>query len=199
MINALFVKCLTLSLLIVGKYQNLGLNELHRKLRQDFGDIVVFPSMMGKPEFVFAYDPEGMKKIYQYEDSFPSRTGFFTLKYARKIIRPDIYCGTNYGSLGYDNGERWYNTRSVANPILLQSKSTNRYIEVINQISKDFIKFIENRLNDKNEVEMTKIVNRWTMEGVAALTLDRRLGLLNENIKDKRAEKLFTARLKKLY
>lgn len=150
--------------------------------------------MLGKPEMVFAYDVEGVIKLIRHETSSPFRYSLIVLDYIRKKVRPDIY-GGEFASVATENGEKWYKTRSVVNPIMLPPKTTNQYIPVIDQISRDFIDYLLKRRNDKNEVNLLPYINRWTLEGISSVTLDRRLGLLDENSDDKRAEELFVVSL----
>lgn len=44
--------------------------------------------------------------------------------------------------------------------------------------------------DDSNEVALKNYINLWSLETIARITLDRRLGLFDENIKDERAKKL---------
>lgn len=164
-------------------------------MREEYGNIVVMPAMMGKPEIVFAYDVEGVIKLVRHETPSPNRHGLVVLDFFRKTIRPDIY-KKEFGSVATENGEQWYKTRSVVNPVMLPPKMTNQYIPVLDEISRDFIAYLLKRRDDKNEVNLLTEVNRWSLEGMASVTLSRRLGLLNDNNNDSRAEELIKVNFK---
>lgn len=158
-------------------------------MREEHGDIVIMPAMMGKPELVFAYDVEGVIKLIRHEPSAPKRYGLVVLDFFRKNVRPDIF-KQEFRSVATESGEEWYKTRSVVNPVMLPPKVTNQYIPVLDEISRDFIDYLLKRRDDKNEVDVLQNVNRWSLEGMASVTLNRRLGLLSEKNDDLQAEEL---------
>ena len=64
-----------------------------------------------------------------------------------------------------------------------------RYTESINDITLDFIDFILSR-GFSNQMS-NRDLNLWSLESITAITLDRRLGLFNNNIyEDVAAEKM---------
>lgn len=158
-------------------------------MRAEFGNTVVMPPFLGNPELLFAYDIDGVIKLIKHEGPKPTRYGMRVLNHFRKTIRPDLFCG-EFGSIGTEDGERWYKTRSVVNPIMLSIKMINSYIRVIDEISLDYVNYLLKHRNEKNEVDICDSINRWTLESIASVTLDRRLNLFDENFKDPRAEEL---------
>jgi cytochrome P450 family 12 len=71
--------------------------------------------------------------------------------------------------------------RSTTNPILMQPRIVKSYIPLIDGIVKDFIANFPKIQNQNNEMpgNFHEYLNRWTLESITAITLEKRLGLLN--------------------
>lgn len=78
-----------------GRYYNMKMNELHFKLRKEFGDIVFLPgsSTLGRPDMVLCYNPDDIEMVYRNEGQFPFRRAFAVFEYFRKHERPDLFKG----------------------------------------------------------------------------------------------------------
>lgn len=80
--------------------------------------------------------------------------------------------------------------RSVVNPILMQPRIVKSYIPIIDQIVMEFFENIP-KLQDKNG-EMPgnfhEFLNRWSLESITAITLEKRLNLMN--FKENEGEKI---------
>jgi len=63
--------------------------------------------------------------------------GLDSLRYYKETKRPELY--KDLGSLFASNGEKWSNMRTIANPILMQPKTTKRYLTQIDDIAKEFV------------------------------------------------------------
>lgn len=75
----------------------------------------------------------------------------------------------------------------VINPIMMQPKLVKSYIPTIDNIVKDFIANIPSIQDDKAEMpaNFNEYLNRWSLESIAAIVLEKRLGLMNfQNITD---------------
>lgn len=46
-----------------GKYYNVSLKDLHISFREEFGDIVRLPAMLGRPSMIFTYNAEDFEKV----------------------------------------------------------------------------------------------------------------------------------------
>ena len=77
------------------------------------------------------------------------------------------------------HGDKWYKIRTLVNPVMLQPKMVQCYTESINDITQDFIKYVLAR--DSNNQILNRDLNLWSLESIANITLDRRLGLFNKN------------------
>lgn len=76
-----------------GKFYNVKMTDLHLKLREEFGDIVRLPGIMGRPDLVVVYDPDNFSKLYRNEGEYPHRRSFAVFEYFRKHERPDLFKG----------------------------------------------------------------------------------------------------------
>lgn len=82
--------------------------------------------------------------------------------------------------------------RTAVNPILMQPRTVKSYIPLIDSIATEFIEKIPSLQDDKKEMpdNFSEYLNRWTLESIVAIALEKRLGLLDFNQLDPRAEKL---------
>jgi cytochrome P450 family 12 len=69
-----------------------------RSLNKEYGNILIMPAMLGKPEIVFTYSDHDNEAILVNEGTWPNRYAFEILKYFREKLRPDVY-GGEYGSV----------------------------------------------------------------------------------------------------
>jgi cytochrome P450 family 12 len=114
------------------------MSEMYKSLNREFGDILKFPNMFGKPGMLCVFKPEDIEKVFRNEEvQHPYRRAIETLTYYRNILRPDIY--QEFGSVFTDQGERWYKTRKILNPIMMKPQTVKQYIPAVDEISKEFI------------------------------------------------------------
>lgn len=69
--------------------------------------------------------------------------------------------------------------RSTTNPILMQPRIVKTYVPVIDEIVKEFIENLPT-IQDKNGQlpgNFHEYLNRWSLESIVAITLEKRLGL----------------------
>lgn len=72
---------------------------------------------------------------------------------------------------------------------MLQPKMVQLYTKSINDITLDFLNYIQSK--DINNQMSNRDLNLWSLESIAYITLDRRLGLFKQNTnKDVAAEKM---------
>ena len=89
---------------------------------------------------------------------------------------------TNQGSEGLltSSGDTWLKFRSKVQQPMLRPKSTLRYTPELEQIAQEFIeKKIENKKNRENDqvgIDFLDDLYKWSLESVACLALNTRLG-----------------------
>lgn len=50
-------------MMISGKYFKISLIDMHKLMKEEFGNIVIFPGMLGKKEMVMTYNVEDAEKV----------------------------------------------------------------------------------------------------------------------------------------
>ncbi|CRK87076.1 CLUMA_CG000842, isoform A [Clunio marinus] len=173
-----------------GKYYKKSFTEMHRLMRIEYGDIVKFPSVLGRPEMLMIFNVEDSEMLFRFEGQYPFRRILETLEHYRKTIRPEIY--SEYASLFQGQHEKWHRTRTLVNPVLLKPATVKQYIPQVEEIAKEFVEMIVKKRDENNEVpaQFSDYANMWSMESITCITLNRRLGILNQNYHDENAEKL---------
>ncbi|XP_025833175.1 probable cytochrome P450 12a5, mitochondrial isoform X2 [Agrilus planipennis] len=162
---------------------------------QKYGDIAAVRGFV-KGDTVFLYKPEDIETVFRNEGTWPERISFKSIEYYQANVRKDIY--DDLYSLVASNGKDWHKMRSIANPILNQIRSVEMYIPEIDCVSQDFIKRIRFLLDNKEEGMMPESflneLNKWSLESVSFLGLDKRLGCLDNNLdSDSEVQKIIDA------
>lgn len=167
--------------LIAGKYHGLPIVEMHAAMRNDFGDIIRIPGLLGRTDMLLTYKPCIFEKVFRTEGPFPERRGLETFIYYRKKVRPEIFGDT--GGLLSEHGEKWLDVRSKVNPVMLQPRVVKMYVSKVDQIADEFLCKMR-KMRDPLTLEMTNKfgheLNCWALETVGELALDERLGLLDD-------------------
>lgn len=68
--------------------------DVHRKIHEEYGDLVYFPGSFGKPNMVLCYNPEYIERVYRNEGKWPYRSGLDSFDYFRKHMRPELFKGS---------------------------------------------------------------------------------------------------------
>lgn len=153
---------------------------MHAALRDDYGDIVRIPGLLGRADTLITYKPCIFEKVFRTEGPFPERRGLETFIYYRKKVRPEIFGDT--GGLLSEHGQKWLDVRSKVNPVMLQPKVVKMYVGKVDQIVGEFLTKMR-MIRDPNTLEMPNNfgheLNCWALETVGELALDERLGVLD--------------------
>ncbi|KAA0715561.1 Sterol 26-hydroxylase, mitochondrial [Triplophysa tibetana] len=122
---------------------------------------------------------ELLEELLRKDEKFPSR-GDMTLWTEYRDMR-----GIGYGPFT-EEGEKWYNLRTVLNKRMLHPKDSIQYGDVINEVITDFIK----RIYYLREVSPTgdlvsDVANelyRFSLEGISSILFETRIGCLEKEI-----------------
>ncbi|XP_056610060.1 sterol 26-hydroxylase, mitochondrial-like [Triplophysa dalaica] len=122
---------------------------------------------------------ELLEELLRKDEKFPSR-GDMTLWTEYRDMR-----GIGYGPFT-EEGEKWYNLRTVLNKRMLHPKHSVQYEDVINEVVTDFIK----RIYYLREVSPTgdlvsDVANelyRFSLEGISSILFETRIGCLEKEI-----------------
>ncbi|XP_026478509.1 cytochrome P450 12b1, mitochondrial-like [Ctenocephalides felis] len=156
--------------------------DLGLKLYEEYGDIVKLKGILGKRDMVFLYDLDDIEKVYRTEGTWPVRPGLETRDHYIKKKRPEIFKSV-YGLL-HSHGEDWQNIRTKVNQPMMQIKVTRQYVGWIEEIANDFIKRLQTLLDAEGNVPQNFLreVDRWSLESIARIAVDTRLGCLDDNL-----------------
>ncbi|XP_053951738.1 cytochrome P450 CYP12A2-like [Anastrepha ludens] len=178
-----------------GRYYNLDSTQLVMAMKEEYGNIYKVPGMMGRPDTVVTHHPDDFERVLRNEGIWPIRPSSATLRYHRSKLRAEFYEGVE-GTIA-TQGEQWSSFRSVVNPILMQPKNIKMYQKKIAEVNQEFvnrIRLIRNPETLEMPDDFEEYLQRWMLESVAVVALDKQLGLLrddSENYED--ALKLFSA------
>lgn len=75
---------------------------------------------------------------------------------------------------------------------MIQPRTVHRYVPTVDEIASDFVARIREIRDDKNEApaDFGNEMNKWSLESIAYIALDQRLGLLNNIAKDSDGQRL---------
>ncbi|XP_016997269.2 probable cytochrome P450 12a5, mitochondrial [Drosophila takahashii] len=175
-----------------GKYKNMELMDMFDAMRQDYGNVFYMSGMLGSPAFVMTHNPKDFEVIFRNEGVWPFRPGSETLRYHRTVYRKEFFEGVQ--GIIPAQGKAWGDFRSIVNPVLMQPKNVRVYYKKMSQVNQEFVQRIK-ELRDATTQEVPgdflETINRWTLESVSVVALDKQLGLLKESGKNSEATKLF--------
>ncbi|XP_013107495.1 cytochrome P450 CYP12A2 [Stomoxys calcitrans] len=177
-----------------GKYAKLDSSEIMLAFKEDMGPIARLRGVFGRPDFVMTHNPHDFEIALRNEGIWPNRPGMESMVYHRNHVRPEIFQGIE-GLLGAQ-GEKWGTFRSAVNPVLMQPKKIRLYFQKMAQINMEFIERIR-QIRDPQTLEVPHTfeeeINRWTLESVSVVALDKQLGLITKNRDNPMAKQLFKA------
>ncbi|XP_023033142.1 cytochrome P450 CYP12A2 [Drosophila willistoni] len=175
-----------------GKYAQMQFPDVLLELRTQMGPLFRLPAMLGRPEFVVSHDPNHFERVYRVEGVWPERPGNDIIKYHRSVLQKDLFQGID--GLLATQGKTWADFRTLVNPVLMQPKTVRLYYKKMSQVNKEFMQRIR-EIRDSTTLEVPDTfeeeINRWTLESVSVVALDKQLGLLKDNRNDPNAKKLF--------
>ncbi|XP_034661847.1 probable cytochrome P450 12a4, mitochondrial [Drosophila subobscura] len=175
-----------------GKYSKLDIVEIFKVMNEEYGNIFYLPGMLGGPSFLSTYNPKDFEVVFRNEGVWPQRPGSDTLRYHREKHRKDFFQGVE--GIIPTQGKTWSDFRSIVNPVLMQPKNVRLYYKKMSQVNQEFVQRIK-EVRDVNTQEapddFIHIINRWTLESVSVVALDKQLGLLKESVKNDEAVQLF--------
>ncbi|KAH8250038.1 hypothetical protein KR026_004189 [Drosophila bipectinata] len=165
-----------------GKYKDMDYLKMFEAMRKDYGNLYFMPGVMGNPSFLATHNPKDFETVFRNEGVWPHRPGNEALLYHREELRKDFYQGV-MGVLP-TQGKAWGDFRSIVNPVLMQPKNVRLYYKKMSQVNREFVQRIK-ELRDPETLEapddFIDTINRWTLESVSVVALDKQLGLLKNS------------------
>ncbi|XP_077293107.1 cytochrome P450 CYP12A2-like isoform X1 [Arctopsyche grandis] len=170
----------------IGEYGNMAtdISKLFDKMHNQFGDIIKMEKVAGLKTGIQLYDPNDIEKIYKVEGVIPERDILPSMSYFRKNMRQDIF--EHAKGLLTSHGEDWYVFRNKVNSIMMQPKMIKQYVEPVDNIAKEFVTRIQliRGKDNKLSVDFMKEINKWSLESIAYLALNTKLGSLQGELSD---------------
>ncbi|XP_037815904.1 cytochrome P450 CYP12A2-like [Lucilia sericata] len=177
-----------------GKYANLDTNKMMEALHKDLGNVAYLPGFLGRKGIVITHNLDDFEVVLRNEGIWPDRPGSETLHYHRHVHRADFFQGVE--GLISTQGETWGTFRSAVNPVMMQPKNVHLYLHKMSEVNKEFIERIR-QIRDPKTLEVSDTfeeeINRWTLESVSVVALDKQLGLITKNRDNPAAKELFQA------
>ncbi|KAF3430358.1 hypothetical protein E2986_11637, partial [Frieseomelitta varia] len=84
---------------IIGQYQISDVAKLSQIFYDEYGKIVRLTGLIGRPDLLFVYDADEIKKIYRQEGPTPFRPSMPCLVHYKSVVRKDFF-GTLPGVVG---------------------------------------------------------------------------------------------------
>ncbi|XP_059608808.1 probable cytochrome P450 12b2, mitochondrial [Phlebotomus argentipes] len=163
-----------------GRFSSIGMPEVHRIMKKEFGHIYKFNGTFGKRDIVVVNDPKDFEIVYRTEGNFPMRRGLDCLTYYRKVHRKDKY-PISMGLVS-EQGQGWWDLRHKVNGVMMKPQVTKGYTSAVDEVTRDFVKKLNNTrdVNLETPANFVYQLNIWALESISYITMDMRLGLLTE-------------------
>lgn len=84
---------------ISGHYKIDELDEVMMDLRTKYGKVVRVGGLLGHPDLVFVFTPEGIETAFRKEEALPHRPSMPSLKHYKGTLRKDFF-GDSAGVIG---------------------------------------------------------------------------------------------------
>ncbi|CAH1160274.1 unnamed protein product [Phaedon cochleariae] len=166
---------------IIGDFEIEHIDKVSERLYNEYGKIVKMEGLLGRPDMLFLFDPDDIEQVFRQEDLLPYRPSMPSLNYYKHVYRKEFF--GNHGGVIAVHGEQWQSFRSKVNQIMMQPRVAKMYTSAIAATAQEFIDRIE-KLKDENEEmpdDFLNEIHKWSLESIAKVALDVRLGCLDEN------------------
>ncbi|XP_071447542.1 probable cytochrome P450 301a1, mitochondrial [Hetaerina americana] len=149
---------------------------------QKYGKIACFQRLAGSIDIVFIFRPEDVETTFRNEGQWPIRKTLQAMTYYRQVVRKNFY--SDGGGVLVQDGEKWLAARSKANQPLLQPRISKKYIQPIGNVAQEFIEQIRILRDSRDEMppDFVNELFKWSIESIAFVALDTRLGCLVPNL-----------------
>ncbi|XP_029039888.1 probable cytochrome P450 301a1, mitochondrial [Osmia bicornis bicornis] len=165
----------------IGDYKIHEVDQVSKKLHNEYGDIVKIEGLLGRPDMVFIYDANEIERIFRQEERMPYRPSMPSLNYYKHVLRKEFF--NEHAGVIAVHGESWYNFRSKVQKVMLQPQTARMYVNSIEEASTAFLKRIR-KIRDKNDEvpdDFLNEIHKWSLESIASVALDVRLGCLDDD------------------
>ncbi|GLV35347.1 Cytochrome P450 301a1 [Carabus blaptoides fortunei] len=133
----------------IGDYEIEHVDRVSERLFNQYGSVVKISGIMGRPDMLFLFDPDEIEKVFRQEDVMPLRPSMPSLNYYKHVYKKDFF-GDNAGVIAV-HGKNWQNFRSK----------------------------VQQDINDEMPEDFLNEIHKWSLESIARVALDVRLGCLD--------------------
>ncbi|XP_069679419.1 probable cytochrome P450 301a1, mitochondrial [Periplaneta americana] len=172
----------------IGNYSIEEIDRVSRNLYHQYGRVVKLAGLLGRPDMLFLYDADEIERVFRNEELMPHRPSMPSLNYYKHVHRKDFF-GDNAGVIAV-HGEKWYNFRTKVQQAMLQPRTAKLYIKPIEETAVAFVERAR-KLRDENlEVpeDFLNEIHKWSLESIARVALDIRLGCLDDHVSSSNSE-----------
>ncbi|KAJ1184105.1 hypothetical protein NDU88_000915 [Pleurodeles waltl] len=152
-------------------------HELQLVFKQMYGPM--WKSTFGPYKNVNIASPEMLEIVLRREGKYPMRCDMAVWREHRDVR------DFAYGPLT-EEGERWYQLRTILNKRMLKPMEVVRYTGVVNEVVTDLlIRLQEIRSKSSSGVmvcDMANVLYRFSFEGISAILFETRMGCLEEQV-----------------
>lgn len=177
----------------IGMYKIEEIDKMSVRLRAKHGDIVRIGGLLGRPDMVFLYDADEIEKVFRNEELMPYRPSMPSLNYYKHTLRKDFF-GDTAGVIAV-HGQQWYDFRSKVQQPMLQPRVAKLYVRPIEETAIAFVQRIKSIRDSNLEMpsDFLNEIHKWSLESIARVALDVRLGCLDENVSQTETQVLIDA------
>jgi len=76
---------------LIGQYQISDVGKISQMFYDEYGKIVRFGGLMGRPDLLFVYDADEIEKVYRQEGPTPFRPAMPCLVHYKSVVRKDFF------------------------------------------------------------------------------------------------------------
>ncbi|KAI5738726.1 hypothetical protein M8J77_010467 [Diaphorina citri] len=166
----------------IGMYKIEEIDKMSVCLRAQYGDIVRIGGLLGRPDMVFLYDADEIEKVFRNEELMPYRPSMPSLNYYKHVLRKDFF-GDVAGVIAV-HGQQWYDFRSKVQQPMLQPRVAKLYVTPIEETAIAFVERIKSLRDENSELpsDFLNEIHKWSLESIARVALDIRLGCLDKDV-----------------
>nr|XP_023026615.1 probable cytochrome P450 12a5, mitochondrial [Leptinotarsa decemlineata] len=166
---------------VVGELHKSPILKMLNQSREQYGDVVVSKDILGKPDSVYIYNVKDIENVLRNSGSYPVRKVIDIFVYYRTVVRKDIF--QDFGGILTVQGEDWFRSRSVVNPILMQPKAIHPYMTRLDGVAGELVENMRHfsRLNENHQMpdDFENELYKWALESVGIMALNKHFGCLD--------------------
>ncbi|KAB7496850.1 Cytochrome P450 11B2, mitochondrial, partial [Armadillidium nasatum] len=133
--------------------------------------------LIGEPDMIVITNPNDIEKLYRITMNEPVRSTFFSLKKIRDEA-VDNFFEKKSGILS-ENYEEWHRVRSRLQTPMMRPKNIVRYLEQMDNVSRDFTDKIAEHQRKMGEMprNFQQELYKWALESVGTVSSESSLGV----------------------